>query len=179
MKQCSKCKNTKDGEEFYLWSGKLSGICKACNRERANKWQKDNQQRYTDRQTIYREENVDKLKEYARERYIVNKDVCKRRVAKWKVENKARVASTNAKRRAIKKAAIFTPPDDEFNQLFIIEAYDLAKRRTATLGTVWHVDHTVPLKSKSVCGLHWYGNIQVVTAAYNLRKGNNEWEHKW
>ena len=37
------------------------------------------------------------------------------------------------------------------------------------------VDHIVPLKSQFVCGLHWEGNLQLLTSAENAAKGNRTW----
>lgn len=61
------------------------------------------------------------------------------------------------------------------NLFFIEEAYDLAQLRTKATGFKWHVDHIVPLRSKSVCGLHVENNLQVIPAIHNISKGNRHW----
>jgi hypothetical protein len=60
----------------------------------------------------------------------------------------------------------------EFDALVVAEAYNLAKLRASCTGIKWHVDHIVPVRSASVCGLHNAFNLQVIPAADNLRKGN-------
>ena len=50
---------------------------------------------------------------------------------------------------------------------------EAARRRAAGEDVV--VDHIVPLSSKLVCGLHWHGNMQIITYAENARKSNNYW----
>ena len=37
------------------------------------------------------------------------------------------------------------------------------------------VDHMVPLKSDFVCGLHWEGNMQLMSGAENGAKNNLHW----
>lgn len=56
---------------------------------------------------------------------------------------------------------------------FIGEAYDLAVRRSRLTGIRWHVDHIIPIKSPSVCGLHAHTNLQVIPEIENKRKGNS------
>jgi len=37
------------------------------------------------------------------------------------------------------------------------------------------VDHIVPLKSSTVCGLHTQANLQILPSVDNSRKGNHWW----
>jgi hypothetical protein len=58
------------------------------------------------------------------------------------------------------------------DQAAIAAVYAEAQRLTVQTGTVHHVDHFYPLQGKNVSGLHVAGNLRVIPALQNLRKGN-------
>lgn len=87
------------------------------------------------------------------------------------------VTEMEQRRRATKLRALVTW-DSELDDLVFKEAFMLAKTRERVVGGKWHVDHTEPLRAADVCGLHNAYNLQVVPAAYNLRKGNRRTEQR-
>lgn len=50
--------------------------------------------------------------------------------------------------------------------------YAEAARMTRETGVRHEVDHIVPLQGRNVCGLHWEGNLQILTKIENQRKRN-------
>ena len=89
----------------------------------------------------------------------------------WRQKNTERVRAYVLNRRALRAAA--TPPwFGELDELVALEATELAERREQATGAAWHVDHMVPLRAKTACGLHVGVNLQVIPAAMNIAKGN-------
>lgn len=101
----------------------------------------------------YREKHAERLKALA---------------LKWAEANQAKIAARIARRRAAKLRA--TPA--WANPAKIEEFYYTANMLGMHTGESYHVDHIVPLQSKRVCGLHWEGNLQILTANENMSKGN-------
>jgi transposase len=108
-----------------------------------------------------------------------NREQDREKSRKWRKENRAKRNEQAARRRANKINATPKWADEEFDKFLVSEMYDLAKLRTKLTGIEWHVDHKVPLLSKSVCGLHCADNLEVTTAEYNMQKHNCFWPDMW
>lgn len=94
----------------------------------------------------------------------------------WKQANKTQVLADNKVRRRKHRDA--TPPwltrkqKSEIRQL-----YQIAITMTQTTGEQYVVDHIVPLRGESVCGLHVPWNLRVITQDENLKKSNKLVDH--
>ena len=156
MKKCSKCKTVQPLSEFYrnlnMDDGK-AGNCKTCMKATAKKWRAENRERHL---------------QMMRNWYAENKDVKNYKDRLWKALNPDKDAASWAKRRAARRQAVPKWANNER----IAEFYKAADFLGMVTGEWYHVDHIVPLTHKLVCGLHWEGNLQVITAVDNLKKFN-------
>ena len=122
-------------------------------------------------QKEWRQKNKEKLYANAEKWRVANKDKQKEYARKSRTNNSARVNAANNKRRADKLNR--TPKWLTKDDLWLIkEAYELSALRTKLFGFKWHVDHIIPLKGKTVSGLHVPNNLQVIEGKLNIMKNN-------
>ncbi len=87
----------------------------------------------------------------------------------WRQKNKAYVAAYVAERYALNKKAVAAWTDVDM-QRKILELYETAAKLTQATNIQHQVDHIVPLRGKTVCGLHVWWNLRVVPASQNKNK---------
>jgi 5-methylcytosine-specific restriction endonuclease McrA len=89
----------------------------------------------------------------------------------WKVNNPSEVkASTNDRRRRHKNATPKWLTKEQKAQ--IRQMYVDALTTSRVTGVHYVVDHIVPIRGESVCGLHVPWNLRIITQEENLKKSN-------
>jgi hypothetical protein len=122
----------------------------------------------------WRKANMEKHASYYRKWAKANPGARAKYMTMYLRKNAARLNAEKARRMADRKNR--TP--QWANLFFIEEIYDLARRRTASTGIKWSVDHIVPMKSELVCGLHVEHNLRVIPHVQNVSKRNRWWPHE-
>lgn len=137
-------------------------------RERSNRWRKENPERKKQQMAEYYQQNRERELAKSKERHQNNRKANCNRSKKWREDNPARVAANIAKRRADEKQA--TPNWADLAAIRV--TYEEARITTENSGVLHQVDHTIPLNSDVVCGLHCETNLRVITADENNSKNN-------
>src|SRR3990167_1013494 len=194
-KYCAHCKQEKTLSEFYKRKASRDGLqsrCRVCadefgssykaahpdkerarqvryhaaNRERkcinSTVWYRNNTERAKARQAVNRHDNRERDKKRSLEWRLANPLKFKATSAAYAKRNPHKFAANNARRKAIRLRATPTWADHEIMDDFYQEAVYFQCQ----------IGHIVPLRSKLVCGLHWEGNLQILSKAENISKGN-------
>jgi hypothetical protein len=165
MKSCTKCGDVKPYADFYAQKMNskdgYQSHCKKCDNARKDAWKL---------------KNPELAKSYSKKadanKYVKNKSTINKRNKTWKVENPGALQSMDARRRAavLKRTPAWL---SDFDHLRIKCRYEVAAMLNKHGVQRWHVDHIIPLQGKTVSGLHVPSNLQVITKAANLAKGNS------
>ena len=158
MKKCSKCKDNKPITDFYKKSRGKFGVgcvCKPCKKVQNKRYHTEEKERVS----------INKKKYYLDNR----KEILKSR-SEWGKSNPDKVNEISARKRKRKGKANLKSLST-LKQSQIREIYRKC-REYREMGFNFQVDHIVPLNGKNVSGLHVPWNLQIVTAEYNLKKGN-------
>ena len=164
----------------------VSRKCVQCAKDAAAAWNKANPDKYRTNSKRYREKHPDKVAAQYKNWRLSNPDAVKKKNAGWQSANwekylgissawkKRNRGYTNAKCKARRLAQEQRTPkwltENDFAD--IAKFYALSDELSRAYGFSWHVDHIIPLRGKSVSGLHVPGNLQVIPGSDNMRKGN-------
>lgn len=163
LRVCSKCKS----EPIK----KNSSYCCGCTKEYHKARYETKKEKLLDYQKQYIEKNKEKVLEKNRIYKAANAEKVKQCVKRW-IKNNAGRFNAYCKNRRLSK--IKATPNWLTNEdlLEIEKIYKLAQLKSKIFGVKYHVDHVLPIKGKTVCGLHVPNNLQVIPALENWRKGN-------
>lgn len=138
----------------------------------ARRWAQENRDRVNALKRARRAKKPDKKQPPNKER---NRAYYEAHKAQWRANYRAWYAKNRdqeIERANVRRAKRLKAMPAWANRDAIRVLYAEARRLTDETGVKHHVDHAIPLQGERVCGLHWEGNLQVLTAVDNLRKGN-------
>ena len=101
-----------------------------------------------------------------------NRDKARKETRKWQIANPSKVCAYTRNRHSTKINRTPTWLTKE-HHLQIEGFYLLAKEMEKQFGKKYEVDHIVPLKGKTVSGLHVPWNLQILTKSENCSKNNS------
>lgn len=157
MKTCRLCQLAKPTTEFQ----KNRAVCKSCRRAQQASWRLAQQVRLNQKQREWKKQNPDIAREINRRWREANPEKAKQLQQQWCENNRPLVRAYCSTRR--KKVQQATPPWANIKK--ITEIYLNCPKG-------YHVDHIIPLRGKTVCGLHVETNLQYLPATDNMKKGN-------
>jgi len=151
-RQCKPCRATYHHSKKVAWYAR--------NREYALSKTKD-----------WRQQNLERKRDYRKAEYARNKDAAKLAAKEYRKAHPAKVNHWSRMKQCAKanRTPIWMTTEDKW---VISEIYELAKLRTQCTGINWQVDHIIPLRGKTVSGLHIPYNLQVIPEQMNKVKRN-------
>lgn len=133
-----------------------------------NSWYQNNRKWVRLRSRLWRQQNPRNVAQAAKQYYVSTKETRLSYNKEWRLSNKHKICSYSSLRHAQKLKATPAWVDlTKVEQIFLE-----AGRRTKETNIPHEVDHIIPLQSKTVCGLHWEGNLQILSAKQNRIKKN-------
>jgi hypothetical protein len=169
-KFCTKCGKSQALSEFYARrDGRPSSYCKVCTKEKSSEYRRNNPSAAAAAMKRARNKKLEVYKEKARA--LAKKRVASGAQAKASAAYIKRHPEIHAARQASRRAAKVNATPSWADMTAITKVYAAAKELSKRTGVLHVVDHIVPLRGKSVCGLHVEHNLQVISDIANKVKG--------
>lgn len=134
-----------------------SKSCCVCGNQQANQSKAKNRAKYSKSSSNWKKLNPIKVADYQRARAPKIKGQRNLWTANYRSAKDSRTP------------AWLTPIDFERME----NEYKLAALQTKITGTIWHVDHIIPLRGKNVSGFHVPSNLKAIPGVENVRKNNH------
>jgi hypothetical protein len=149
------------------------------NKEKIQKKSKEhyekNKAKKIEYQRQWREENREKHRAYSRQWQQENKEKAKERLIQWYKDHPGmRAFYSSTRKKHIYQATPSWLTEFDYTQIKCI--YQVCSLRNNESDDSWHVDHVVPIRGKTVCGLHVPWNLRVITAKENMTKSNKHYD---
>lgn len=127
----------------------------------------------------YYEANAAHLRRTAAARYKARSDA-ERSEVRWRQEAKPPTPQPGSKRHANPRLVALANAYCDFSDLEeVIRTYIACAIMNELGWGEYHCDHTVPITSRLVCGLHTHTNIRVISVRENYTKRNAFWPQMW
>lgn len=137
--------------------------------KRSREWQIANKKRDAENKKRWRIANPDLVRELRDRWYAARPDRRKEESKTYREKHPDKCRALSSSKRARKVNAVPEWRDKKA----IHDIYREARRLSIEKGIKYHVDHVIPLKHPSVCGLHVAVNLQILTAHENMKKYNS------
>jgi hypothetical protein len=175
-KPCNKCGNEKPcTAEFYsrdkAAKGGYSHRCKVCAAAAHKAWREGK-----NREEFLEEE---RRRHAALRANPIQKEKARLRLNKWRRDNPEKAKAQRhsqphmkAERERARQATKINATPAWADREAIRAVYAHARKMTEETGIPHEVDHIIPLRGRTVTGLHVHQNLRVIPESENVRKGN-------
>ena len=174
MKTCACCKVEKPYTEFCKNKIRKDGYhyyCKKCHSKSNKRWRDDNIEQARETSAVYRAANRQKCHAASKAWEKSNPEKVKAWRIKYNAENAGYLQDKDVRYKLGKKNR--TPAWMTKSDLLHIKCkYQVAAMYNRERICRWDVDHIIPLRGKTVSGLHVPSNIRVIPSLFNKQKAN-------
>ena len=170
MKTCTKCGECKPLTEFPRSVKGKDGYrerCRPCHNEDNRAYKQRNADKIAAARRRLYEETKDRVLMQSRAWYEANKQRKAETTKRWAQANR-NARSHTARQYQLRRLKAVPPWADQSK----IDALYAEAKALRDLGIDAEVDHIIPLRGRTVSGLHWHGNLKLILAEDNRRKSN-------